>query len=148
MPPAVEASDEGLGPALSGWLEAARPNDYLALQAYLPPSGEIGEELRRLQGLLRDRTGLAATAGWGPRYLHSTGQLHKGGPNRGLFLQILDRPEADLAVPECDYTFGKLISGQAEGDAAALLQRDRRILRVRLGADRSAGLRNLRRALA
>ena len=76
---------------------------------------------------------VATTAGYGPRFLHSTGQLHKGGANNGLFLQIVDDATAnDVAVPETDYTFGQLITAQSAGDAGALLQRGRRVLRVNL----------------
>jgi transaldolase/glucose-6-phosphate isomerase len=85
--------------------------------------------------------------GYGPRFLHSTGQLHKGGPNTGLFLQLLDEPAEDVGVPETDYTFGKLIQAQALGDFTALEQRGRRVLRVQMGRDARGGLENLLRVL-
>ena len=98
-------------------------------------------ELRTAVGT---HAGVATTAGYGPRFLHSTGQLHKGGANNGLFLQIVDDTTAnDVAVPETDYTFGQLIAAQSAGDAGALVQRGRRLLRVDLGADAGAGLERL-----
>jgi len=89
------------------------------------------------------RLHVATTLGYGPRFLHSTGQLHKGGPNTGLFLQLVDTPEPDLAVPGAGYTFGQLIRAQALGDYQALRQKQRRVLRVDLGNDVPGGLRRL-----
>jgi transaldolase / glucose-6-phosphate isomerase len=142
----VSVTEPGLDRALAGWLEGTRPGDYLALHAYLAPAPAATAALRRLQGALRDATGLAANAGYGPRFLHSTGQLHKGGPEGGRFLQLVDRPRAELAVPEAGYGFGELLAAQAEGDRRALLQRGRSVLRVDLGADPLAGLEALERA--
>jgi transaldolase/glucose-6-phosphate isomerase len=96
---------------------------------------------RRLR--LRAQTHFAVTTGYGPRFLHSTGQLHKGGPDTGLFLQLVDEPSMDLPIPETDATFGRLIGAQALGDFAALRQRGRRALRVTLGEDTAAGLAQL-----
>ncbi len=143
---AVSVAEPGLDRALAAWLEGAQPGGYLALHAYLAPAPAATAALRRLQGALRDATGLAATAGYGPRFLHSTGQLHKGGPAGGRFLQLVDRPRAELAVPEAGYGFGELLAAQAEGDRRALLQRGRSVLRVDLGADPLAGLEALERA--
>jgi transaldolase/glucose-6-phosphate isomerase len=92
---------------------------------------------------VRDQLHLATTVGYGPRFLHSTGQLHKGGPNTGFFLQLIDEPKDDLPVPEADYTFGTLIRAQALGDYRALRQRDRRVLRVMLGHDVQGALAQL-----
>jgi transaldolase/glucose-6-phosphate isomerase len=86
---------------------------------------------------------LAATMGYGPRFLHSTGQLHKGGPNSVLVLQLVDEPAEDLPVPETDYTFGALIRSQAVGDLTALKQRRRRVLRINLGRDTESGLKQV-----
>ena len=83
------------------------------------------------------------TLGYGPRFLHSTGQLHKGGTGRCRFVQLVDEPAEDLAVPETSYTFGTLIRAQAEGDRQALEQRGRQVLRVQLGHDDDQGLRRL-----
>jgi hypothetical protein len=113
-------------------LERVRPGDYIALMAYLAPSTETDARLARVQGWLRDRTRAAVTVGYGPRFLHSTGQLHKGGPPRGLFVQIVDRFEPDLPIPEEGITFGRLIAAQAEGDFRALRARGRPVVRVAL----------------
>ncbi|HEX5760703.1 MAG TPA: hypothetical protein VF121_16060 [Thermoanaerobaculia bacterium] len=143
----VAAAAPGLGRTLGEWLAGARPGGYLGLHAYLAPTAAVTAALRRLQGALRDATGLAATAGYGPRFLHSTGQLHKGGPAGGLFLQLVDRPRAELAVPEAGFGFGELLAAQAEGDRRALLQRGRGVLRVDLGGEPLAGLEALEGAL-
>jgi transaldolase / glucose-6-phosphate isomerase len=133
---AVEVKDsQDVGKALHEWLDGARPGDYLGIHAYLPPTPHMTDVLRALQRLLHEKTHLAVTLGYGPRFLHSTGQLHKGGPATGRFLQLLEVPKEDLAVPETDYTFGKLIRAQADGDRRALEQRGRRVLRLQLGVD-------------
>ncbi len=138
------ASDPAiLGRELSGWLEGAGAGEYLGLHAYLPARPETGRLLHRLQGALRDRTRLATTLGYGPRFLHSTGQLHKGGPGECRFLQLIDEPGEEVAVPETDYSFRTLIRAQADGDREALEQRGRRVLRLQLGADVPAGLEAL-----
>jgi transaldolase/glucose-6-phosphate isomerase len=157
-PDPIDAGDEAAArAALEKWLagtdRGADPGGYLAIQAFLAPSGESAEALAALRSELAARTRLAVTAGWGPRFLHSTGQLHKGGPGSGRFLQLLDRPAedgltADLPVPGAGYTFGGLIRAQADGDAAALAQRGRPLLRLDLGADPAAALRSLAEALA
>jgi transaldolase/glucose-6-phosphate isomerase len=132
---------------LRTWLASARKGDYVCVQAFLAPSAEVDGALRALREALSDRTGLAVTGGYGPRYLHSTGQLHKGGADRGLFLQLTDRPSSDLLVPEQDYSFGSLISAQAAGDAAALIERGRRLLRLELAGVPEADLERLREAV-
>lgn len=128
---------------LGAWLAGVAAGDYLGLQAYLPPAAETTKSLRRLQAALQARTGLAVTLGYGPRFLHSTGQLHKGGPAKGRFVQLLDSPRSDLPVPETAYTFGTLIRAQADGDAQALLQRGRKLLRLHLPADLATALARL-----
>jgi transaldolase/glucose-6-phosphate isomerase len=127
--------------ALGTWIEGIQPGDYIGLQAYLP-----GEDLRVIQGALRDWTRLAVTAGYGPRFLHSTGQLHKGGPGRCRFLQLVSDPRGNVPVPETDYDFASLIRAQADGDRQALEQRGRKVLRLRLGDPRQ-GLERLGEAL-
>jgi transaldolase/glucose-6-phosphate isomerase len=124
---------EVLRTALRDWLHGTHPGDYLGIHAYLAPSAETTAALRELQQVLRDGTRLATTLGYGPRFLHSTGQLHKGGTDQGRFLQIVDTPQEDVPVPETQYTFGTLIRAQAEGDRQALEQRGRKVLRVQLG---------------
>ena len=142
-----EAGAGALGEAISRWLSDARPGDYVALQAFLAPAAETGAALRDIRVILRDRLRLATTVGFGPRFLHSTGQLHKGGPNTGLFLQLTDVPAVDVRVPARDFTFGMLVQAQAAGDAGALRGCGRRLLRVTLGDDVAGGLRRLCAAL-
>jgi len=138
----VEAG-AGAAAELGAWLAGVVAGDYLGIQAYLPPSAETTRGLRKLQARLQARTGLAVTLGYGPRFLHSTGQLHKGGPDKGRFVQLLDSPRADLEVPETSYSFGTLIRAQADGDAQALVQRGRKLLRLHLPADLPAALARL-----
>jgi transaldolase / glucose-6-phosphate isomerase len=140
----IAVSDgEVLRAAASAWLAKKKARDYVAVQAYIDPSRDNAKELKSICGVLHERPGVAATLGFGPRFLHSTGQLHKGGPNSALVLQIVDRPADNLSVPETNYTFDALIQAQAIGDFAALKQRRRRVLRVNLGGDSAAGLRRL-----
>jgi transaldolase/glucose-6-phosphate isomerase len=134
---------EGLAKALKNWTLKAKPGDYIALQAYLNPQKEVTSALQKVRNELLNRTRLATTLGYGPRFLHSTGQLHKGGPNNGLFLQLVDEPEFDLPVPETNFSFGKLISAQSMGDYQALKQRGRRVLRINLRRDVVGGLEQL-----
>ncbi|HEX4836813.1 MAG TPA: bifunctional transaldolase/phosoglucose isomerase [bacterium] len=134
---------EALARTLDAWIAEARSGDYVALQAYLAPTPEVTEALQALRGTLQRRLKLATTLGFGPRFLHSTGQLHKGGPNTGLFLQLTDDPPEALPVPDTDYTFAALIRAQALGDLLALTQRGRRVLRVHLGRDAHGGLKRL-----
>ena len=128
--------------ALHALLETASDGDYFALLAYLPADPHTLERLQRTRGLVRDQTGMAATLGFGPRFLHSTGQLHKGGPASGIFLQITADPRRDLPIPGWTESFGVLIAAQAAGDLAALQGRGRRALRLHL-ADPAAGLARL-----
>ncbi len=120
---------EGLGAHMA----LANPGDYLAFQAYLPPKPEITEALLELQRVMRDKTKLAVTMGMGPRYLHSTGQLHKGGPPHGLFIQLTTDDAHDLAIPGEPYSFAVLKNAQALGDLQALRNKGRRVIRVHLG---------------
>ncbi|HYN20136.1 MAG TPA: hypothetical protein VE078_04190 [Thermoanaerobaculia bacterium] len=144
----ILATDAGpLGSALLHWLEGIGEGSYLGIHAYLPSAPETTEALHEIQARLRDRTRLAVTAAYGPRFLHSTGQLHKGGPEACRFLQLVDEPKMDLPVPETGYTFGTLIRAQADGDRKALEQRGRRVMRLNLGGDISGGLARLREAL-
>ncbi len=129
----IAADDTGaLDVEMSEWLSEAGPDAYIGVQAYLAPTEETDRQLQDLQRTLRDETGLATTLGYGPRFLHSTGQLHKGGPPDGLFLQLVDTPEEDLPVPETDFTFADLIAAQATGDYQALREAGRTVLRVRV----------------
>jgi transaldolase/glucose-6-phosphate isomerase len=129
-----------LAESLNDWLANAREGGYAAVQAYLSPTEEVTELLHGIRMELLNRLGLATTVGYGPRFLHSTGQLHKGGPNTGLFLQIVDGPVNDAPVPEADYTFGEIIHAQGIGDYQALKKREREVLRVDLKKDVTGGL--------
>jgi transaldolase/glucose-6-phosphate isomerase len=140
----VAAEDrDALQGALSSWLGKKKARDYVAVQAFLNPSSDNNTELMGLCVALQEQLGAASTLGFGPRFLHSTGQLHKGGPNTVLVLQIVDQPSENLPAPETNYTFDALIQAQGLGDYAALKQRRRRILRVNLGRDTVSGLRAL-----
>ncbi len=105
---------------------------YVAIMAYLPPTAENDRRLETVRLQLRDRLKVATTVGYGPRFLHSTGQLHKGGPPIGHFIQIVDPvpTNQDMAIPDEPFTFGTLESAQAEGDLQALVSRDRPVVRV------------------
>ena len=115
--------------SLDDLLDRAQPGDYICIQAFIDPDRE--GELRPLIRRARE-TGCVVTHGLGPRYLHSTGQLHKGGPNKGLFVQVVDDPGGDVAIPGRKFGFRRLIRAQAAGDYASLEERGRRIVRVRL----------------
>ncbi len=131
-------------PASAGaLLDAAQPGDYLALMAYLAQTPEIDHALDKLRRLVAERHGIATTAGYGPRYLHSTGQLHKGGPPTGLYLQLTGGQPIDLPIPGQPYTFQVLAEAQALGDLQALQKRNRRLARLQLGADPAAALQAL-----
>jgi transaldolase / glucose-6-phosphate isomerase len=111
-------------------LGSVKPGDYVAIQAFVPPSDETWDELQAARGRIGGALGVATTLGYGPRYLHSTGQYHKGGPNTGVFLQVFEDPKEDRPIPGRDFTFGRLIAAQAAGDLAALRERGRRAGRV------------------
>lgn len=119
--------------ALAGWLASLRPGDYISIQAYLDRAPAHDAGLRVIQALLRDGLQRAVTLGYGPRFLHSTGQLHKGGPDTGVFLQITAGRRDDVQVPGRDYSFGTLIDAQAQGDFESLAAWERRRLRLHLG---------------
>jgi transaldolase/glucose-6-phosphate isomerase len=115
-------------------LGSARPGDYVAVQAFVAPEPELGERLRAARGRIGAALGVPTTLGYGPRYLHSTGQLHKGGPPSGVFVQVVEEPAEDRPIPGRPFTFARLIAAQAAGDLAALRERGRRAGRVPLEA--------------
>ncbi|HEX9043802.1 MAG TPA: hypothetical protein VF802_02145 [Candidatus Limnocylindrales bacterium] len=123
------------------------PRSYIALQAFIAPSPARDAAFARIRTLLRNRTRNATTFGYGPRFLHSTGQLHKGGAPIGLFLQLTADHPKDRPIPGWPYTFGELIDAQAAGDFAALEAHGLPVLRIHLGADPEAALATLERAL-
>jgi transaldolase/glucose-6-phosphate isomerase len=142
-----------LAEALSAFLAQARAGDYIALQAYVTPDAAAEEALQALRLALRAKTGLATTLGYGPRFLHSTGQLHKGDAGNGLFIQftsdaVEDAPIPDTAgQPASSMTFGVLKLAQALGDRQALIESGRRVITFHLGRDVVAGLRAVRAVL-
>ncbi|MBN1261962.1 MAG: glucose-6-phosphate isomerase [Anaerolineae bacterium] len=139
---------------LKAFVEQGRRGDYIAIQAYIQPTPETDALLHALREQLRALTGLATTGGYGPRYLHSTGQLHKGDAGNGLFVQFTSDPEEELAIPdapgdsEASITFGVLKLAQALGDRQALLDAGRRVITFHLGVDVVGGLRRLVEALS
>ena len=143
----LTSGDGGVVGELARHLARHRPDAYLALQAFIAPTPSRDQAVARIRTLLRDRTGRATTAGYGPRFLHSTGQLHKGGAPIGWFLQLTSDHPNDVPIPGWPYTFGQLIDAQAAGDFAAIEGHDLPILRVHLGADPDVGLAALERAL-
>lgn len=124
---------ERLEAALRGWAAGIRVGDYVALLAYVEPTLEHDALLARMRRAIGAARGVATTAGYGPRFLHSTGQLHKGGADNGSFLQMETESVRDIPIPGAGYTFGRLKLAQALGDYRALVARGRRVLRVRVG---------------
>jgi hypothetical protein len=127
--------------ALEGFLEETAPGGYIAVMAYVNPTDETDILLQVFRTRLRDRYRVPVTVGYGPRFLHSTGQLHKGDSGRGLFIQITADDMEDIPIPDApgaaasSITFGILKAAQAMGDRQALLNRGRRVLRLHLGPD-------------
>jgi glucose-6-phosphate isomerase/transaldolase/glucose-6-phosphate isomerase len=130
-------------PKVDALLAQGRPEAYVAILAYITPSTKVDAALGAVRRAIVLRTQLATSAAYGPRYLHSTGQLHKGGPNTGLFLLLVEDMHPDLPVPDAPYTFGTLAMAQAVGDLQSLQTHDRRVVRLDLGPRPIAGLRAL-----
>ncbi len=124
-------------------MSMAESGDYLAILAYLPDNREVCQAVTFFRQQLTEKYGIPTTAGFGPRYLHSTGQLHKGGPNSGIFLQLTADHAADIPVPGRSYSFGSLADSQSTGDLQALLELGRRAGRIQLGSDPASGIREL-----
>jgi len=140
----ISVSDlPALDKAIKHWIGQAKPGDYFGIDAYLKPSRETWTQLQSMRKEILTKTCLATTLGYGPRFLHSTGQLHKGGPNTGLFLQLLSEPEQDVPVPGDPHTFNDVIRAQSLGDYRALLSRGRRVIRINLGRDVTAGIQTI-----
>ncbi len=125
-------SGSTLAEVLKNFLAEAKPNGYVAINAYLPRNEDIIKQLQEMRVAIRGMTGNAVTAGFGPRFQHSTGQFHKGGPANALFLVITAEPSTDFDVPTEGLTFGTLIRAQALGDYEALIETGRKVLRVHL----------------
>jgi glucose-6-phosphate isomerase len=130
--------------AVSALLDRLGEHGYLAVMAYLDRLAD--SELADVRAPLARRTGRPVTFGWGPRFLHSTGQYHKGGPATGVYLQVTGEPAQDLPIPDRPFTFGQVIAAQAQGDAQVLAEHGRPVLRLHL-TDRSAGIARLREVL-
>jgi hypothetical protein len=138
--PSLEvASDE----ALKALLADAKPPHYVAVMGYLPPSAEVDAAVGDLRVAIRAATGAATTFGYGPRFLHSTGQLHKGGPPTGRFLQLVNDPSADAEIPDAGYSFGTLIAAQAAGDLQTLRSHGFAAERVKLSGEPAEAVRAL-----
>ena len=130
----------------SSWRELVsktEPGSYMAIMAYLQPTVEAHRALQSLRQRVSERYGIATTLGYGPRFLHSTGQLHKGGPNTGLFLQLTRRHPNDVPIPGESYAFGVLADAQAQGDLDALQTAGRRVTQVELDSDVPAAVGRL-----
>lgn len=129
--------------SLADLLAMSGPADYLAIMAYVPQTPEFDLALDALRRKVTERHSIATTMGYGPRFLHSTGQLHKGGPTSGLFLQFTTEHAQDIAIPGAPFTFGVLADAQAIGDLNALRAAGRRVVRVDLGAQPAEAIRRL-----
>jgi transaldolase/glucose-6-phosphate isomerase len=125
----VELAPEG---SVDELLAQAQPGDYVCIQAFVDPTGEAEAKLGALADRARDATGCVVTSGIGPRYLHSTGQLHKGGPNTGLFIQVVEDYGDELKIPGRPFGFARLIRAQAAGDFESLRERGRRVARINM----------------
>lgn len=135
------------GEAMGNLLGKAKSGDYLAILAYLPDNEEVCSALAQLRLRLTQKLGIPTTTGFGPRYLHSTGQLHKGGPNSGIFLQLTADHPAEMPIPGRPYSFGTLADAQSTGDLQALRELGWRVARVHLGAEPAAGIQRLTASL-
>jgi transaldolase / glucose-6-phosphate isomerase len=143
----LAGTDRSLTGFLRAHLSQFNPGDYMALLGFIEMNGAHEESLQAMRHAVRDRKHVATCLGFGPRFLHSTGQAYKGGPNTGVFLQITCDDANDLPVPGQKYTFGTVKAAQARGDFQVLADRKRRALRVHLPKDVEAGLENLSRAV-
>jgi transaldolase / glucose-6-phosphate isomerase len=128
-------------------IDAAKEGDYIALLAYVTPDAANHDALQRLRVAIRDSTRRATQLGFGPRYMHSTGQLHKGGPNTGVFVEITCDDAVDVSIPGQPYTFSVLKQAQALGDLESLRAHQRRVIRVHVGGDVVAGVERLTEAV-
>jgi transaldolase / glucose-6-phosphate isomerase len=140
-------SDKTLAGYLRAHLNRIKPGDYFATLGYIQMNAEHEQALQVLRHAVREKKHVATCLGFGPRFLHSTGQAYKGGPNSGVFLQITCDDSVELPVPGQKYTFGIVKAAQARGDFQVLAERGRRALRVHLGKDLKAGLATLQAAV-
>ena len=138
---------ESVAEVLRRHLGSVKPGDYIAFLNYIEETPEVDRKFQELRVGLRDATHCAVTIGYGPRFLHSTGQLHKGGPDTGVFFQIIANDATDFAIPGEPYTFTILKQAQALGDFRALVKRDRRVIGIDLGNNTAAALDELSRLM-
>ena len=122
---------------LNSYLKSCRPNDYFGLLAYLPHNTSIDQALRSMREKVARKYKIATTLGHGPSYLHSTGQLHKGGPNSGIFLMLTAPHTDDISIPTKSYTFGQVTDADAIGDLQTLKKLNRRVVHIKLANDSS-----------
>ncbi len=132
---------------IKNFLNHIKERDYIAIQAYITENKDIDNKLKDIKKLFQEKLNIATTIGYGPRYLHSTGQYHKGGPNNGVFLQFTSNEPDDTEIPGKPYTFRQLINAQALGDFTALLNDKKNILSVDLGNDILKGLNEFKMVL-
>ncbi len=140
-------ADKSLAGFLRVHLNRLGAGDYFGLLGYIQMNEAHEKQLQAIRHAVRDKKRVATILGFGPRFLHSTGQAYKGGPNSGVFLQITCDDASDLPVPQQKYTFGTVKAAQARGDFAVLIERNRRALRIHLGPDLAAGLAKLQQAI-
>lgn len=133
--------------ALNHWLSMGYPGYYIGLMAYIRESAESEKMLQEIRQHLRDSQRLATTLGYGPRFLHSTGQYHKGGPNTGLFLQLTVQDRFHIPIPGRPYDFSTFKQAEAQGDLQSLQRHGRRVIRIDLGVDPMKGLAQLQQSL-
>jgi hypothetical protein len=143
----TDLSGPGSSRQISELCAQVAPGDYLSVLAFVPPSTAVVERLQALRAGLARRTGAATSLCLGPRYLHSSGQLHKGGVNQGVFLMLTADPAQDAEVPAAGYSFQQLIMAQALGDLSVLRQRGRRIMHIHL-EDAASGIDSLAASVA
>lgn len=135
--------DKSLEAFIKAHLDHVKENDYVNFSAFVEMNQEHTDLLQQIRKIIRDKKKVATCLGFGPRFLHSTGQAYKGGPNSGVFFQFTSEAQQDLDVPNHKYSFGFVIKAQAEGDFKVLSQRNRRVLRLYLGKDVTSGLKKL-----
>ena len=128
---------------LAAQMAGTHAGDYFAILVYFTPDKEAEAMLHEIRHRLRSVTKRAVTIGYGPRYLHSTGQLHKGGENNGIFFQLTTNVQDDLAIPETEYSFGTLFHAQASGDLETLQKHNRRVIRIQIDDDVHNGIQKL-----
>jgi transaldolase / glucose-6-phosphate isomerase len=143
----ASAGEASLSGYLKAHLDRLKPHDYFAVLGYIEMNDAHEQVLQTIRHAVRDAKKVATCLGFGPRFLHSTGQAYKGGPNSGVFLQITCDDARDLPVPNQKYSFGVVKAAQARGDFEVLAERGRRALRVHLGSDVSEGLQALNEAI-